>query len=162
MCKKTASLSALFALVLISGCDGTERGVLGPTPRGTGPTTVGIQPSLVTVQSISQASCPTVPPFLGSLNLIVQSDGDLGLFVTQVRMTFTDSLGVTAPTVTLPAPVPTQQFGSALVAARADRAFSLTFPFGCGTRRTGTLVVVVVTSDEQGREQTAEARVAVR
>jgi hypothetical protein len=162
MCKKTASLFALLALVLTVGCDDTERGVLDPTPIGTAAGTFGIQPSPVTVQSISQASCPTLPPFLGSLNLNVQNGGDLGLFVRQVRMTFTDSLGVTAPTVTLPAPVPTQQFGSALVAARADRAFSLTFPFGCATRRTGTLVIVVVTSDEEGRERTAEASVAVR
>jgi hypothetical protein len=162
MCKKTASLAALLALVLTSGCDGTERGVLDPTPIGTGAAPFGMQPSLVTVQSISHPFCPTVQPFLGSLNLNVQGDGDLGLSVTQVRMTFTDSLGRTAPTVTLPAPVPTLQFGSALIAARSQRAFPLTFPFGCGTGRTGTLVVVVVFIDEQGRERTAEARVAVR
>jgi hypothetical protein len=162
MCKKTASLAAILALVVTSACDGTERGVLDPTPLGAGPTTVGIQPTIVTAQSVSQAFCPTVPPFVGSLALNVQATGNLGVSLTQVHMTFTDSAGITAPTITLPAPVLTQQFGSALVEARSQRTFPFTFPFGCGTRRTGTLVVIVVISDEKGRETTTEVRAGVR
>jgi hypothetical protein len=162
MSRKTHSLVAFLALCFISACDGTERGVLDPTPLGTGPTTVGIQSSVVSVQSIGQAVCPALPPFVGSLNLTVQAIGGLDVRLTHVRMAFTDSVGLTAPAVTLPAPVLTQQFGSTLVEARSQRAFPFSFPFGCGTRRTGTLVVIVIVTDEDGRERTEELRAAVR
>jgi hypothetical protein len=163
MWKQTASLAVSMGLVATIGCDGTKPGVLDPTPLGTSfSSTVNIAPSIVTVQSISQPFCPTLPPFAGSLDLNVQATGDSRVSLSQVRMTFTDSMGSTAPPVTLPAPVMTQQFGSVLIEARSQRTFPLTFPFGCGTRRTGTLVIVVVVSDEEERETTAEARVAVR
>lgn len=162
MRKTTASLAAILAIFVMGACDGTDPGVLDPTPLGTGPTTVGIQAPFVSVQSVTDASCPTLQPFLGSLNLNVQAIGHLDLSLTQVRMTFTDSAGLTAPAVTLPAPQLTQQFGSTLIAARSQRAFPFTFPFGCGTRRTGTLVVIVVVTDEDGREETVETRAAVR
>lgn len=164
MRKTTASLAAVLALLFAGACDGTEPGVLDPTPLGTGPTTsmLGVQTSLVTVQSIAQPFCPTIPPFLGSLDLNVQATGAMDVRLTQVQLLFTDSVGLTAPAVTLPAPALTRQFGSTLVEARSQRAFPLTFPFGCGTRRTGTLVVVVVVTDEDGREQSAEVRATVR
>jgi hypothetical protein len=163
MWKQTASLAASIGLVATIACDGTEPGVLDPTPIATRlATSVNIQPSLVTTQSISQPSCPTVPPFVGSLGLTVQAPGDSGVSLRHVQMTFTDTLGASAPAVTLPAPVLTQQFGSTLVEARARRTFPLRFPFGCGTRRTGTVVVIVVLRDDQEQETTAQARVAVR
>ena len=162
MRKTTASLAAILAVIVISACDGTDPGVLDPTPLGTGPTTVGIQSPFVSVQPVSNAFCPTVQPFLGSVNLNVQAVGPLDVSLTQVRMTFTDSAGLSAPAVTLPAPQLTQQFGSTLIEARSQRAFPFSFPFGCGTTRTGTLVVVVVVTDENGREETVETRAAVR
>jgi len=163
MCKKAASLAAILATALVtSACDGTEQGVLDPTPLSTGATTVGVQPSIVTVQTIGQPSCPELPPFVGSVILNVQATGNFGVSLQQVRMTFTDSVGLTAPAVTLPAPVLTQQFGSTLIEARSRRAFPFTFPFGCGTRRAGTLVIIVVTTDERGEETTTETRAAVR
>ena len=162
MRKSIASLAAIIALTVTFGCDGTERGVLDPTPLGTSSSTLGVHSSIVSVQSIGQPFCPTLPPFVGSLNLIVQATGDLALSLSQVRMTFTDTVGLSAPSVTLPAPVLTRQFGSTLIEARSQRAFPITFPFGCGTRRTGTLVVIVVTRDEEGREKTSEVRAAVR
>lgn len=164
MRRTTASLVAVVAVLFAAACDGTEPGVLDPTPLGTGPTTsmLGVQTSLVTVQSIAQPFCPTIAPFLGSLNLNVQAAGGVDVRLTQVQMTFTDSVGLSAPSVTLPAPALTRQFGSTLVEARSQRAFPFSFPFGCGTRRTGTVLVVVVVTDENGNEQTAEARAPVR
>jgi hypothetical protein len=99
---------------------------------------------------------------VGSISLNVEAKGELALSLRQVQMTFTDTTGLTAPQVTLPAPVMTTQFGSTLVEARSQRTFPFTFPFGCNTRRTGTLVLVVVVRDEVGRETTAEMRVPVR
>jgi hypothetical protein len=109
-----------------------------------------------------QPLCPDVPPFLGSLDLIVQVQGNLPVSLQQVQMTFTDNLGLSAPSVTLPAPVLTRQFGSTLIEARSQRTFPLNFPFGCGTSRTGTLVIVVVASDGNGQDFTTGTSVAVR
>ena len=162
MWKHAASFAVLLGLVVTAGCD-TEPGALNPTPlRSSVSTIVNIQPSVVSAESIDRPSCPTLPPFAGSLSLIVLATGEEALAVRQVQMTFTDTTGLTAPQVTLPAPVLTRQFGSTLIEARSQRTFPLVFPFGCGTLRTGTLVVVVVVGDDQQRETTREMRVAVR
>jgi hypothetical protein len=162
MWKLSASLAVCIGLMVTIGCD-TEEGVLHPTPLGTNLSrTVNVQPSVVTAQPISQPSCPTVPPFVGAVSLNVQAPPDRPLSIRHVQMTFIDSAGIAARQVTLPAPVMTQQFGSALIEARSQRTFPLTFPFGCGTGRTGTLVIVVVVADDQQRESTAEVRVSVR
>ena len=162
MWKPTASLAVILAFVGIVGCD-TEPGALNPTPlRSTLSNSVSIQSSAVATESVIQPSCPTNPPFIGSLSINVQATGELSFTLQQVQMTFTDTTGLTAPQVTLPAPVLTRQFGSTLIEARSQRTFPFTFPFGCTTGRTGTVVVVVVMRDLQGRETMAEARVAVR
>ena len=170
MRKKTASLAAVLAVVVVtSGCDnGDGNGFLEPAPfSGPGGAPVGsrafgVDTSTIRVQSLGQFACPALPPFLGGFDLFVRAPGDLSVSLQSVRMTFIDSTGLQAPSVTLPAPALTRQFGTTLVQARADRAFSLTFPFGCRTRRAGTLVVIVVATDQNGDEQTAEVRAAVR
>ena len=164
MRKTTASLALLFGLAGTLACD-TEPGALNPTPLSSTSTlssSVTIQPSDVATESVVQPSCPTVPPFIGNVSVNVETTGELAVSIQQVQMTFTDTTGLTAPAVTLPAPVLTRQFGSTLIEARSQRTFPFTFPFGCGTRRTGTLVVVVVVSDDNGRQTVAEARVPVR
>jgi hypothetical protein len=162
MRKSTASLAVILGFVGTVGCD-TEPGALNPTPlSSTLSNSVSIQPSAVATESVINPSCPIVPPFVGSVSLNVEATGELAFSLQQVQMTFTDTTGLTAPQVTLPAPVLTRQFGSTLIEARSQRTFPFTFPFGCGTRRTGTLVVVVVVRDSTGREMTAETRVPVR
>jgi len=164
MSKQAVSLAAIAALIVAMGCNGTERGVLDPTPLGTGPTTSSarINPSFLGVQPVAQPFCPSVPPFVGSLSLEVQASGHVDVLLNEVRMTFIDSFGITAPPVTLPAPALTRQFGSTLIEARSQRAFPFTFPIGCFTRRAGTLVIVVVIVDDRGREEILEARASVR
>jgi hypothetical protein len=162
MWKPTASLAVILVFVATIACD-TEPGALNPTPlRSNLSNSVSIQPSAVATESVINPSCPIVPPFVGSVSLNVEATGELAFSLQQVQMTFTDTTGLTAPQVTLPAPVLTRQFGSTLIEARSQRTFPFTFPFGCGTRRTGTLVVVVVVRDSTGREMTAETRVPVR
>ena len=58
--------------------------------------------------------------------------------------------------MTLPAPVPTTQFGSALINARDTRAFAIPFHFGCGTRRAGRLTVFVDMRDDRGMMQSQQ------
>ena len=163
MCKQRGLLAAVIGLLMATGCNDTDPTLLDPTPLRTGLTsTIGIHPSVITAQSIGQPFCPTIPPFLGSLNLTVQAPGALRVFLRQVRMEFVDSAGMSAPSITLPAPVLTQQFGSTLIEARSGRTFPFTFPFGCGTRRGGTLVVIVIVADENGQETSARAQARIQ
>jgi hypothetical protein len=162
MWKRTASLTVFLGLLVTVACDDSDKHALEPTPLSSSvSTSVSVQPSTVAAESVSPSFCPSIPPFTGSIDLNVRATS-LGVFVQQVQMTFFDNTGATAPAVTLPAPVPTQQFGSTLIAARSQRTFPIRFAFGCGTMRTGTLVVVVVLKDEQSRQTTTEARVTVR
>lgn len=168
MSKKTALLGGILAMGLTVACSDTDARVTGPTPIRTansssfGTQNAGLQTSPVGIQTIGQPQCPTVPPLLASFNLIVQAPSGQDVTLQNVAMTFTDTTGLSAPSVTLPAPALTRQFGSTLVEARSQRAFPLTFPFGCGTGRSGTLVVIVVVSDAQGQETTAQVATALR
>lgn len=160
-----ASLGLVTLLFASAACDGDmkEPRVTNPTPLATMGVSrnVSVQPSILTAQAVRQPSCPLVPPFVGSLGVEIQAV-DFPLSLSRVHMTFTDSAGLSAPTVTLPAPVLTRQFGSTLVEARSRRIFPFTFPFGCDARPPGRLVVVVVISDRAGRETTTEIPVRVR
>jgi hypothetical protein len=164
MMKKYAASFGLVTLAATIACngDGSAPRVTNPTPLATvgASTNVSIRPSIITAQAVNQPSCPLVPPFVGSLGVDIQAV-DFPLSLSRVQMTFIDSAGLSAPTVTLPAPVLTRQFGSTLVEARSSRTFPFTFPFGCNTRRTGQLVVVIVINDRDGQD-TKEIRVPVR
>lgn len=159
-----ASLAGVLAIGLMPGCDGMGSGVLNPTPIDTASNAsiLGFDTSFVTVRSVGDPVCPTRPPLVGSIGMHVAADGVLDVSLAQVQMTFTDTAGLPAPAVTLPAPALVAQFGSTLIPAGSRRAFPLSFPFGCDTGRAGTLVIAVVVTDENGRDRTAEARVAVR
>ena len=165
MRKCAAFLGMAMVLLATAACDSdTGQRATNPTPLatvGAASRSFNIQASDVATEAVTQSTCPVVPPFVGSLNVNVQAV-DFPLSLSLVRMTFTDSVGLQAPSVTLPAPVMTRQFGSTLVEARSQRTFFLEFPFGCGTSRNGTLVVVVVVTDPDGRETTREMRLPVR
>jgi hypothetical protein len=120
-----------------------------------------VTPSNVFAQPVDLFRCPSVAPFSIKLNLVVHA-GNVNLFLTQIRTRFTDTSGAQAPQVTLPAPLPTAQFGSALVAARSASTFPLDIGLGCGTGRTGTLIILIDTRDESGHMDSGEVSVAVR
>ena len=120
-----------------------------------------------TIKNLREVDDIAAAQGFGEVQEVRFAHGDLGaeqsgVSLQRVQMTFTDTVGLTAPQVTLPAPVLTRQFGSTLVEARSQRTFPFTFPFGCNTSRTGTLVVVVTVNDDHGRDTTTEARVPVR
>jgi hypothetical protein len=151
MGKRRAILSLLVALCVSAGCNGTEVDIRATGPSGFGVTApfIGVNPAVVSPQSVHDAFCPTLPPFLAGINLSIRVTGDVGVTLREVRMQFTDQTGITAPQVTLPAPVLTQQFGTTLVQGRSERTFPLAFRFGCGTARAGTIVMFVVTGADQ-------------
>ena len=169
MFKPTAPL-AILALLLTPACDRSDAPVTATAPLslqaetspfGTAPL-ARIRPSAVTAQLIGHAVCPELHPFLVTANLVLHSHDGGSMFLREVRMRFIDSAGIPGPQVTLPAPLPIRQFGTALTDARGDQMFPLDFRFGCGTRRTGTIIVIVHARDKHGLDHNGEIRLSVR
>ena len=105
--------------------------------------------------------CPALPPFAVPFNLVVTTGGVFPVTVTDITLRFTDTRGITAPPVTLPAPIPVIPFGSALTQAKSQN-FPLLLPIGCGTGLTGTVIVIVGTQDAQGRFMSTQVTAPVR
>jgi len=121
---------------------------------------------------VSNPFCPLVAPFNVVVGVNLQPNGGATVFVTSVRAQFTDSSGVQMPQVTLPmpqvtlpAPLPTTgsmvQTVSGIVIPVSGTTIPLTIPIGCAGGRQGTLVVVVVTSDDAGRSSTQQLSISV-
>ena len=169
MLKQTAVIAILAASILATGCDDDDDDEV----TGTGPTAiqvgvgtessaafVSVNPLVITSQPIGGGPCPAVQPFGGRFNLVIVA-GDSNVFLSSVRLGFVDANATNRVQVTLPMPVPTTQFGTALVQARSTRIFPFDFRFGCGTSRSGTMVMLVDTRDDRGRSNTRELQVSV-
>ena len=115
----------------------------------------------IVAQPVGNFFCPTVAPFTAPFVVVVHSNGISGLVVTRLQMQFTDSAGMHMPTVTLPAPVPIQEFGSELTAARELR-FPLTLGVGCGVGRAGVIVVGFDAHDRSGHKTSGQTKIMVR
>ena len=158
---------SLLVVVAFLGasCSGTDA-VVNPTQPS--PTTsssfvaVSTTSPIAVAQRIKNPFCPSVSPFSVPLVVVVQPPGGVSVVVTSIRVQFVDTSGAAAPQVTLPAPVPITQFGSALEQARSGQAFPLTVGIGCGTGNTGHVRILVETRDSQGRTGMGQATVGVR
>jgi hypothetical protein len=146
--------------ILAAACDypntPTEPSTTTVQTMGTGVTITAVSPTTV-VRPGEFLGCPGgFSPFTVQFGLVVQSDNTTVL-VSQFRVRFTDANGRSAQQVTLPAPVPTVQFGTALHQAR--QTFPLSFDLGCGFVRTGTAFVDV---DGRGGSLVGTASVPVK
>ena len=158
---KLTVFSALSTLVLstffVIACDDAKNNVAAPTTFDVAGVSAAVTAGAVIADSNASTTCAafTIP-----LSLTVQA-GATAVAVTNVSAQFLGSTGVTMPQVTLPAPVPTVQFGSALVGAKSVRTIPLMLPIGCVADRTGTVVVLVSTRDNQGRSNTTSVSTPV-
>lgn len=154
----------LVAAILAASCDAAKA-----TRNMTAPTTVSTALSVslngtsstAIAQRVNDFRCPSISPFTVPVLVIVDAKGGPSPAVTVIRLQFTDQAGVRLPQVTLPAPVPTTQFGTALANSRAQ-AFPVTLGIGCGTGRTGTLIIVVDMQDGRGQRGSAQTTVTVQ
>jgi len=171
-----AQAVALVAVALLaSSCSNSDTKARSPLTQTTiepAPVVVTATARTVVAQPVSNPFCPLVAPFNVVVGVNLQPNGGATVFVTSVRAQFTDSSGVQMPQVTLPmpqvtlpAPVPTSgsmvQTVSGIVIPVSGTTIPLTIPIGCAGGRQGTLVVVVVTSDDAGRSSTQQLSISV-
>ena len=159
-------ISLLIVVAFLgASCGGTDA-ALNPTQpsQPASPLSVGVSTtsSMAVAERVRNPFCPSVTPFNVPLVVVVQPSGGVSVVVTAIRAQFFDTSGFGAPQVTLPAPVPTTQFGTALDNARSGQAFPVTIGIGCGTGHTGTMRIIVETRDSQGRTAMGQATVGVR
>lgn len=158
----------VIAAFLGASCGGTDAApnLTQPTQltQSSSPLSVAVSTTspLAVAQRVESPFCPSVAPFNVPLVIVVQPSDAVSVLVTRIRVQFFDTSGTGAPQVTLPAPVPTTQFGSALDNARSPQAFPVTLGIGCGTGRTGNVQILVETRDAQGRTGMGRATVSVR
>ena len=105
-----------------------------------------VSPSTLVAQPVATSSCPSVSPYDVRFSLGIRA-GSRNVAITGFSVRFTDSRGAQMPQITLPAPIPTTQFGSALVEARSFQQFPMRFGLGCGTGHIGTMTIVITSTD---------------
>src|SRR3954462_12847066 len=115
----------------------------------------------IVAQPVARPFCPTVSPFTIPFVVVVNTNGAAGLVVTNFNMQFTDIAGTHLPSVTIPAPVPIQEFGTELTNAR-DLRFPLSLGIGCGVGRSGVIVVSFDAHDRGGNKSRGQTQITVQ
>ena len=116
----------VVAAILSASCGGTDaaQNLTQPTSSSdSSSVAVSTISQLVVAERVNNPFCPSVTPFKVPIGIVVQPNSAVGITVTSIRVQFTDTTGAVMPQVTLPAPVPTTQFGSALENARSPQVF---------------------------------------
>ena len=155
----------VVAAFLGASCGGTDAALnLTQPTQSSNSLSVAVSTTapMAVAERVSNPFCPSVTPFKVPLVIVVQPDGGVSVVVTSIRVQFFDTSGSSAQQVTLPAPVPTTQFGTALANARSAQVFPVTLGIGCGTGQTGNVQILVETRDAQGRTGSGRATVSVR
>lgn len=158
MHKLTAFSTFLLWAFLATACDDARSTVAGPTSFDTAGVSADVTAGTPVADTGGESGCPA---FAIPLDLRVRTGG-LDVALTDVTMRFVSSSGVAMPNVTLPAPVPTTQVGSDLIAARSVRTIPLFIPIGCTDHPAGTVIVVIGTRDGRGHRRTVEVQTNVR
>jgi hypothetical protein len=153
----------LVAALCAASCDAQlSRSMTGPTESSTGLfVSLSGTSSTAFAQRVNDFRCPSISPFTVPIVVVVSPAGAAIPVVTQMRLQFIDQSGLRMPQVTLPAPIPTTEFGTALADSRAQ-AFALSVGIGCDTGHTGNLVIVVDTRDALGHRGSSQTTVIVR
>jgi hypothetical protein len=159
-----------IALLVVTAFLGASCGGTDASPNLTQPTqsssplsvAVSTSSPMAVAQHVIGSRCPSFPPFNVPFVIVVRADGVVDAVVTAIRLQFVDTSGFGMPQVTLPAPVPTTQFGTGLASARSGQVFPVTLGIGCGTGHIGSVQILVDTRDAQGRTGSGRATVGVR
>ena len=152
MHKLTVVSTLVLFVFLVTACDDAKNTVAAPTSFDAAGVSASVTAGSAIADPNAGGSCAafTIP-----LAVSVAA-GLAAVEITNVTARFVDRRGISMPQVTLPAPVPTAQVGSDLIAARSVRTIPLMLPIGCLVDRAGTVVVVLTTRDRRGRGNTTE------
>jgi hypothetical protein len=112
--------------------------------------------------TVSGGLCPTVPPLLAPVDLVISADRTTDLRLRQVQLQFVDRFGTIGGFRSLDALDLAGLFGTTVVPALGTRTFPLSLPFGCVGAQIGALNVTVTASDVLGRESRTALQVPVR
>jgi hypothetical protein len=121
-----------------------------------------VQPAVVDVHSIADPLCAPTPAFLAPFSLILGGGGVHDLVLSRIEMDFLDTTGARRGSFAIAQPEIVTRFGSTRIPAFGTRTFPLAFPLGCGGFFPGTLDVVVVTGDPDGRTTRRRFEIPVR
>lgn len=168
MHKQSVAITFFVAALLTACTDGDAR--LSPIEPGlstqssttTHQPSIGLASSVLSTQPADDPRCPDEPPFVAPFTVTVNAVTGSDVILDALRLRFFDIVGVPMPQVTLPQPSLTTRFGSTVVSAHSSRTFPFLFRFGCGTARTGTLVIIVDTRDSRGRTMSTELKATVQ
>jgi hypothetical protein len=149
-------------VLFTTSCSDTDARLMATGPSGFDSASLDIQPTAETTfaEPVSGPICPSIAPFNVRFGLSVSTNDWSSVIVTGVRAQFTDTSGLRAPQVTLPAPGPTQVFG--YPHPGSARTFPFVMGFGCGTGSRGTLLIIVDTADGRGRRGSRHVTIVVR
>ena len=160
----------LGVALLVSSCSDTDARLAQPSFARASSAVVKPMSATAIAQPVNDGFgfCPSVSPFNVQFGIVVSANGTV-VIVNAIRFQFVDTSGLQAPQVTLPmppvtfpAPNPVPQFGSATIQPGSAINVPLTLGIGCGTGTKGTIIIIVDTSDDQGRTQSQQVTVAVR
>jgi hypothetical protein len=121
-----------------------------------------VQPAFIDPIFIPGGFCPTVPPFLAPFAVVFEGDGRSDRFFSQVHTQFVDHFGVLGGSMVLTHTQLETRFGSTTIPAFGNRAFPLSFQFGCVGTPTGLLTVTAFAKDGAGRETSRRMQVPIR
>lgn len=152
----------VVALALASCNDSARSNMTQPTTFASASISLSTTSAVADAQRVNDFFCPSISPFNVPIVVLVQPSGPASVIVTEMRLQFVDTTGARMPQVTLPAPMPTAQFGTALADSRGAQAFPVTVGIGCGTGHAGTLSIFVDTRDALGRRGSGQTTVIVR
>ena len=147
-------------VLLLASCSSTQSASpTKPTTFAGGSAVAITVKAVASTQAAPPLGCPVATPFIMPFLVTVTPLGGVTVVVTSISTQFTGTGNITAPPVTLPAPIPTTQFGSALEQAKNPQIFPINV---CRGSSSGTVVFAVGTSDPFGRSFTNTVVVAVQ
>ena len=157
MHRSTSLPLLLGAAMLLASC-GETASPATPTQLTTSSSVSVRAQALAPPRIVPFPTCPIATPFFLPVAVTVTPTGII-VVVTSISTQFTDTTGIQMPQVTLPAPLPTTQFGTALDQARGAQTFPLNL---CQPVPQGTVIVTVNTRDTSGRTGSSFATLAVQ
>jgi hypothetical protein len=159
----------LSAALSGAACDDNGNGSTGlaaPSALGERPRVISrgnfTEPAAIDLPAADDPFCLRAAPILAPFGLVLGGDGIEGLILTGIDMHFVDGAGLRGASFSIAQPEIVTRFGTTSIPAFGTRRFPLSFPVGCAGFFPGTLNVVAVIADRDGRTSRRSFEIPVR